>query len=113
MNSVAGETRTAELVVHTGREDIDVLLDIVGDEAVVDVFHTHEQVIVLEAKRPARRNGIFEASADRSAPAAVVDRIDTTKRTGSDRRVLVVDNSSTAVHVEQRTIVSIANLASE
>ena len=38
ISSVTRDQRSAELVVHTRGEEIDVLLDSVGDEAVVDVF---------------------------------------------------------------------------
>src|SRR5947207_11286892 len=78
VRSVLRDDRAAELVVQAGGDEIDVLTDAVGaegeaarrGEGVGTVLH--EQVIVLDANRPVRGEGVFEAGADRAAPAGVV-----------------------------------------
>src|SRR3954471_21951572 len=65
----------AELVVDPDQTDVDVLLDALGrsddtgriDE--VEVLVAQEQVVVFDADRPVRREGIFDTCADRAAPA--------------------------------------------
>src|SRR5262249_11258965 len=77
LRSVAGDDRTAELVVDAGGEEIDVLLDVVGagrnasrrDERVI--LRAHEHVIVLDAGRPVRREAVLEADADHAAPTGL------------------------------------------
>src|SRR6185369_10116232 len=76
--SVLRDDRAAELVVDAGGDEIDVRPDAIGaeegasrrDEGVGTVLH--EQVIVFDADRPVRSEGVFEADADRAAPAGVV-----------------------------------------
>src|SRR5579872_1622961 len=115
MNSVTRDDRAAELVVHASREEVDVFLDVVGEEAGIrdDVVIAHEQVIVLEAERPARSKGIFEADTDRGTPAGFVGRIDPSADTCRNGGVLVVGYRGAALHVEQCAVPGIANLAGE
>src|SRR5215213_8142430 len=68
--SVSRDGRAAELVVQASSDEIDVLTDAIGaeeaaarrSEGVGTVLH--EQVIVLDANRPVRSKGVFEAGAD-------------------------------------------------
>ena len=66
--SVSRDARAAELVVQAGGDEIDVLTDAVGAEGEAarcgEVIGTvlHEQVIVLDANRPVRGEGVFEAA---------------------------------------------------
>ena len=76
--SILRDDRAAEPVVQAGGDEIDVLTDAIGAEGSAgrrgEVIGTvlHEQVIVLDANRPVRGEGVFEASADRAAPAGVI-----------------------------------------
>src|SRR5271154_2458361 len=103
----------AELVIHARGDDIGVLADMVGDEASSrdHVLVAHEQVIVLEAERPVRGKSILKANADRSTPAAFAGSVET--HAGRNRRVLVIGDRGTTIYVEQRTVPSITDLASE
>src|SRR5579872_2886314 len=113
LDLVASNHGTAKPVVQPREEEVDVLLDIVGDEAVVDVSRAHEQVIVLKAERQVRQDGIFKAHADRSTPAGFVDRISSSPQARRNRGVPVVSDCATALHVKQRAIPSVADLARE
>jgi len=64
IKSVAADRRSAELVVQARGEEIDVLLDMVGDQEAgrrIDVPVAHEEVIVFEAERRVRSEGVFDA----------------------------------------------------
>src|SRR6202042_869908 len=64
ISSVARNHRSAELVIHARGEEIDIFLDMVGDQEAggrIDVRVAHEEVIVFEAERPILREGVFDA----------------------------------------------------
>src|SRR5947207_1400168 len=120
VRSVRRDDRAAELVVQAGGDEIDVLTDAVGaegeaarrGEGVGTVLH--EQVIVLDANRPVRGEGVFEAGADRAAPAGVVAG-DASERAGcyAVDAVAVRGHGSTALDVEQDVVDGVTDLAGE
>ena len=74
----------------------------------------HEQVIVLDANRPVRGEGVFEAGADRAAPAGVVAG-DASERAAYNvvDAVAVRGHRSTALDVEQDVVDGITDLTGE
>src|SRR5215475_2667219 len=77
--SVLGNNRPAEPVIDAGGEEVDVLLDAVARDAQPrrdesDGLPVHEQVVILEADRPIRREAVFDAGTDHPAPARVAGR---------------------------------------
>src|ERR1700681_1795293 len=65
----------AELVVHPDQADIDVLVDAMGHGGEtgggdkVEILVAYEQMVVFDADRPVRSEGIFQTCPDRTAPA--------------------------------------------
>src|SRR5687767_4455205 len=84
--SVPRNSRAAELVVEASGDHVDVLANTVGPDRgsrhgdraggnQADVTVPHEQMVVFDANRPVRCKAVFEADADRGAPAGVAGRI--------------------------------------
>src|SRR4051812_4160926 len=118
--SVLRDDRAAEAVVHPGGDEVSVLLDVVvagvdarehADASEVVVVGAHEQVIILDAERPVRSEGVFHAGANRAAPAGLLGTID--HRAEEHTFVAVVGHRSTALDVEQDVVGGIADLAGE
>src|ERR1700744_3490731 len=92
-NSVASDHRATELVVQTHGEEVDILLDVLGNarEDESRIAGAHEEMVVFEAERPARSEGIFDADTNCRAPAGFACAVEAgihQKRTG--RGVFVV-----------------------
>src|SRR3569832_2358990 len=95
------ERRAAEPVVQASREQVHVLLDAGGlDAGEGVVLATQEDVVVLEAERPVRREAVFEAGADRRTPAGVAGRAKI--RSSEANIILVVDHGHTALGGRRR-----------
>src|SRR3954469_938010 len=124
--SVLRDDRAAESVVDAGGDQINVLADAVsareradrrqravGGER--DVVTAHEQMVVFEADRPVRGEAVFDADADRAAPAGVVGTIElgSGQTTRSDAAVAIAGDGGAALHVKQCVIPGVADLARE
>src|SRR3954453_11329471 len=124
--SVLRDDRAAESVVDAGGDQINVLADAVsareradrrqravGGER--DVMAAHEQMVVFEADRPVRRKAVFDADADRAAPAGVVGTVElgSCKTARSDAAVAIASDGGAALHVKQCAVPGVADLAGE
>src|SRR3569832_170294 len=106
------ERRAAEPVVQASREQVHVLLDAGGlDAGEGVVLATQEDVVVLEAERPVRREAVFEAGADRRTPAGVAGRAEV--RSSEADVILVVDHGRTALGVQQHVVPGVTELTGE
>src|SRR3954468_20544735 len=72
-------------------------------------------MVVFEADRPVRGEAVFDADADRAAPAGVVGTIElgSGQTARSDAAVAVAGDGGAALHVKQRVIPGVADLAGE
>jgi hypothetical protein len=118
--SVPSSESAAELVVKTDRDEIDVLTDAIrpkchargGREVEGPILH--EQVIVFDASRPAGRESIFQAGADRTTPTAIVAGAgQLSAGCGRVGPIPIVCHSRTALDVEQNVVGGPADLTGE
>src|SRR3954447_15847629 len=72
-------------------------------------------MVVFEADRPVRGEAVFDADADRAAPAGVVGTIElgSGQTTRSDTAVAIAGDGGAALHVKQCVIPGVADLARE
>src|SRR5690242_3108067 len=79
--SILGDDRAAPAIVDADGDEIDVLLDALVEGQASSTNHAiggegvgavaHEQVVVLDRRRPVRGEAEFEACTHRAAPAGV------------------------------------------
>src|SRR5207245_6064531 len=74
-----------------------------------------ENVVILDADRPVRREAELETGADRATPAGILGRSERGAGTGEAGRdegvVFVADHGAAALHVEQHVVPGVADLA--
>src|SRR5882757_10399936 len=98
-----------KLVVHADQTDVHVLVDALGHRGgagrgdKVEIFVAHEQVVVFDADRPVRSEGIFQTCADRAAPARGIRAVIHRARRGRERVVTVADDSGAALEISEET----------
>src|SRR3954454_17189733 len=109
--SVTAEARAAELVVQADEAHVDVLTDAVGrgHQREGDVLVLQEDVVVLDANRPVRREAVLEACTDRTTPAGLVCRREQRAANGRDF-ILAADDSRTALGVKEDVVPGVADL---
>ncbi len=86
--------------------------DEVAGASEIDVTTFEEDVIVLDANRPIRRKAIFEAGADRPAPAGLVARpIEFKAGCNVKGPVAIADDGGATFDVEQGVVPGVTDLA--
>src|SRR5260221_14662509 len=123
--SVLPNNRAAPTVVDPRGDEIDVLTDTLvfeqrasrSEETVIGESHVpalQEQVIVLDANRPIRRETIFKTDADRTTPASLIQTVRSKNVTDRSQHIVAIAGyRCAALHVEQSVVPGISDLAGD
>src|SRR5215472_3947444 len=108
----------AEAVVEPQRDEVHVLSDPVertGTDRIDDrervVVVAHEQVVVFDTHRPVRREAILKTDTDRAAPTGRGRRSKAYAGRGAEDVKPVAGDGRAALHIKERGIPGVADLA--
>src|ERR1700733_10035101 len=123
--AVLRDHRATERVVDAHRAHVDILLDILGtietSKGIDEVLAAaaHEEMVIFDRDRPARREAGFKAGPDSATPTRFAGLIeDGTDREANrgglcDPAILIVRDGCAALHVPEHVVPGVADLAGE
>src|SRR5262249_46783345 len=117
--SIRRDDWTAEGIVHANRTDIGVLTDMVSRRESakrsdgVDIAATGEQVVILDAHGPVRREADFYPGAGRAAPSGFACGINKKIVARDEGPIIVADDGATALKIPEHIVPGVADLSGE